>query len=57
MRESFRNVVQALVLRAKGVVGSFHLIADPNWRLDEARRLEQDVGREKMGILSGYSEC
>jgi len=43
MKEGLRKVAEALFPDAKVVVDNFHVIADPNSRMDEARRIEQDV--------------
>jgi transposase len=43
MKESLRKVVEAVFPKAKVVVDPFHVIADSNRRMDEARRIEQDV--------------
>jgi len=43
MKEGLRKVAEALFPEAKVVVDSFHVVADSNRRMDEARRIEQDV--------------
>jgi transposase len=43
MKESLRKLVEALYPEAKVVADHFHVIADSNRRMDEARRIEQDV--------------
>lgn len=43
MKESIRKLIEALFPEAKSVLDRFHLIADSNKRMDEARRIEQDV--------------
>jgi transposase len=43
MKESLRKVAEALFPEAKVVVDPFHVIADSNKRIDEARIIEQDV--------------
>ena len=43
MKESLRKVAEEVFTEAKVVVDRFHVIADSNKRVDEARRIEQDV--------------
>ena len=43
MKEGLRKVTEALFPDAKVVVDTFHVVADSNRRMDEARRIEQDV--------------
>ena len=43
MKESLRKLAEALYPEAKVVADHFHIIADSNRRMDEARRIEQDV--------------
>ena len=65
MKESLRKVAEEVFPNAKVVVDPFHVIADSNRRMDESRRIEQDVlrkrrvkipkrifliGREKFGV-------
>lgn len=47
MKESLRKVSEELFPKAKVVVDHFHVIADSNRRMDEARKIEQDVLRKK----------
>jgi transposase len=47
MKESLRKVVEALFPEAKVVADHFHVIADSNKRMDEARRIEQDIYQKK----------
>ena len=47
MKESLRKAAEGLFPRAKVVVDPFHVIADSNKRIDEARRIEQDVFRNR----------
>ena len=47
MKESLRKAAEGLFPGAKVVVDPFHVIADSNKRLDEARRIEQDVYRKR----------
>lgn len=47
MKESLRKVVEALFPEAKVVADHFHVIADSNRRMDEARRIEQDIYQKK----------
>jgi len=43
MKESLRKVIEGTFPEAKLVVDPFHVIADSNRRMDEARKIEQDV--------------
>ena len=43
MKDGLRKAVEAVLPLAKVVVGPFHVIANSNKRMDEARRIEQDV--------------
>jgi len=47
MKESLRKVAEEVFPKAKVVVDPFHVIADSNRRIDEARRIEQDVLRKR----------
>jgi len=47
MKESLRKVAEEVFPEAKVVVDPFHVIADSNRRVDEARRIEQDVLRKR----------
>lgn len=47
MKDGLRKAVEALFPLAKVVVDPFHVIADANKRMDEARRIEQDVYQKK----------
>lgn len=47
MKESLRKAAQNLFPTAKVVLDPFHVIADANKRMDEARRIEQDVNRKR----------
>ena len=47
MKESLRKVAEEVFPKAKVVVDPFHVIADSNRRMDEARRIEQDVRWKK----------
>ena len=47
MKESLRKIVEALFPEAKVVADHFHVIADSNRRMDEARRIEQDIYQKK----------
>jgi len=64
IKEGLRKAVEVLFPKAKVVVDHFHVVADSNKRMDEARRIEQDaqrrrqvkipkkiflIGREKLG--------
>jgi len=48
MKEGLRKAVEALFPLARVVVDPFHVIADSNKRMDEARRIEQDVYRKRQ---------
>jgi len=51
MKEGLRKLAEALFPEAKVVVDPFHVVADSNRRMDEARRIEQDVHlRKKVQI-------
>jgi transposase len=43
MKEALRKVAEGMFPQAKIVVDPFHIVADANRRVDEARRIEQDV--------------
>jgi len=47
MKESLRKAAKEVFPKAKVVIGPFHVIADSNRRMDEARRIEQDVYRKR----------
>jgi transposase len=47
MKEGLRRLVEELLPLAKVVVDPFHVIADSNKRMDEARRIEQDVHQKR----------
>ncbi len=47
MKEGLRKAVETVFPSAGVVVDPFHVIADSNKRMDEARRIEQDVHRRK----------
>jgi transposase len=46
MKDGLRKAVEAVFPSARVVVDPFHVIADSNRRMDEARRIEQDVYRK-----------
>jgi len=51
MRDGLRKATEAVSPSAKVVVDPFRVIADANRRMDEARRIEQDVhGKRKVKI-------
>jgi transposase len=51
MKEALRKAAETLFPKAKVVADPFHVIADSNKRMDEARRIEQDVyWRRKVHI-------
>jgi hypothetical protein len=41
-----RRIVEAIYAEAKVVADTFYIIADLNRRMDEARRMEQDIHRK-----------
>ena len=47
MKEGLRKAVEAVFPEARVVVDHFHMVADSNRRMDEARRIEQDVHRKR----------
>ena len=47
MKESLRKVAEQEFPKAKVVVYYFHVVADSNRRMDEARKIEQDMLRRK----------
>ena len=47
MKEGLRKVAEALFSEAKVVADHFHVIANSNRRMDEARRIEQDIHQKK----------
>ncbi len=47
MKDGLRKAVEAVFPLARVVVDPFHVIADSNKRMDEARRIEQDVYRKR----------
>ena len=47
MREGLRKAAEALFPTARVVVDHFHIVADSNKRMDEARKIEQDVHRRR----------
>jgi transposase len=47
MKASLRKVLEETFPEAKVVVDPFHVIADSNRRMDEARKIEQDVLRNR----------
>jgi transposase len=48
MRDGLRKVAESLFPAAKVVVDPFHVVADANKRMNEARRIEQDVARRRQ---------
>ena len=48
MKDGLRKAAEAAFPLAKVVVDPFHVIADSNKRMDEARRIEQDVHRKRQ---------
>ena len=56
MKEALRKAASRLFSEANVVVDHFHMIADANKRMDEARRIEQDVRhKSKVCYLRRYS--
>lgn len=49
MKTGYRKVVQRLFPEARVVLDRFHVIADANKRMDEARRIEQDIRKQGKG--------
>jgi transposase len=47
MKDGLRKAAEAVFPLARVVVDPFHIIADSNKRMDEARRIEQDVHRKR----------
>lgn len=53
MKESLRKVSEEVFPKAKVAVDHFHVIADSNRRMNEARKIEQDVLRKKKIKIPG----
>ncbi len=51
MKEALRKLAEKMFPLAKVVVDPFHVIADSNKRMDEARRIEQDVYRKRKAQI------
>jgi transposase len=51
MKESLRKASEAFFPEAKVVADHFHVIADANKRVDEARRIEQDVRWKRKVVI------
>ena len=51
MKESLRRAAEEVFPKAKVVVDPFHVVADSNRRMDEARKIEQDVLRKKKAKI------
>jgi len=47
MKEGLRKTAEAMFPSARVVVDPFHIVADSNRRIDEARRIEQDLYRKR----------
>lgn len=47
MKEGLRKAVEAVFPEARVVIDHFHMVADSNRRMDEARRIEQDVHHKR----------
>lgn len=54
MKGGLKKAVEALFPRAKVVVDPFHVIADANKRIDEARRIEEEFIQERFGYQRRY---
>jgi|GEM_PF-2105283 len=50
MKTGLKKAVEALFPGARVVVDPFHVIADANKRIDEARRIEQELHPRKIRI-------
>ncbi len=48
MKDGLRKLAEGLFPAANVVVDPFHVVADANKRMDEARRIEQDVVRRRQ---------
>jgi len=48
MKDGLRKLAETVFPLARVVVDPFHVIADANKRMDEARRIEQDVHRKRQ---------
>jgi transposase len=48
LKDAWRKVVQRVLPHAAVVADPFHVIQDANRRVDEARRVEQEVHRRKI---------
>ncbi|HSV30741.1 MAG TPA: transposase [Atribacteraceae bacterium] len=51
MKKGLRKAAEAVFPSARVVVDPFPVIADSNKRMDEARRIEQDVHRRRKGQI------
>lgn len=51
MKESLRKASESFFPEARVVADHFHVIADANKRVDEARRIEQDVRRRRKVVI------
>ena len=51
MKESLRKTSEVLFPKARVVADHFHVIADANKRMDEARRIEQDVWQKRKVVI------
>ncbi len=47
MKESLWKLVEAPFSEAKVIIDRFHVVVDSNERMDEARRIEQDMYRRR----------
>ncbi len=51
MKDSLRKAVESIFPAAKVVLDPFHVVADSNRRMDEARRIEQDVHHQRRILI------
>ncbi len=51
MKDGLRKEAEAVFPLARVVADPFHVMADSNRRMDEARRVEQEVYRRRQGRL------
>jgi len=51
MNEGLRKAAEVVFPSARVVVDPFHVVADSNKRMDEARRIEQDVYRKRKVMI------
>jgi transposase len=51
MKDSWRKLIKAIFPSARIIVDPFHVIQDANRRLNEARKIEQEAGKENIPRL------